>query len=229
MTESNLVMLRRTKSANSSLKSSFHSFKLKIRGSTNRANSFSRDWHDPKLINVDKQILVSFWWLMTLLISEKRSVPMNSSLEFSVFVCWRITLRAPCLTYILGSFISVTSSWTSSGVNWLCYSVVWAFDYGSIEVSFYWQKVVIYLFYLPCFNFIKEFNLMFNLISMRITLNVKFPKFMSSNPHFIKAQSLNPIVNSWISHWKVKILLKQQIISLNNNLKPKKLKRKPVS
>ena len=161
MTESNLVMLRRTKSANSYLKSSFHSFKLKIKGSTNRANSFSKDWHDPKLIKVDKQIFVSFWLLMTLLISEKRSVPMNSSLDFSVLVCWRITLRAPCLTYILGSFISATSSWTSSGVNWLCYSVDWAFDYGSIEVSFYWQKVVINLFYLPCFNFIKEFNLMF--------------------------------------------------------------------
>ena len=98
ITESNLVMLRRTKSASSSLKSSFHYFKLKIKGSTNLANSFSKHWHDPKLINVDKHILVSFYWLMILLISRNKSVPIKSSLDFSVFVCCRITLRAPCLT-----------------------------------------------------------------------------------------------------------------------------------
>jgi hypothetical protein len=67
------------------------------------------------------------------------------------------------------------------------------------------------------------------IICIKNVLNVKFPKFMSSNLYFIKAESLNPIVYSWISHWKIKTLLNQLTISQNNKLKPNNLKRKPVS
>lgn len=127
-TQSNLVMLRRTRSANSSLKSSFHSFRLKIKGSTNLINSFYRDWQELKLIKVERQILVSCQLLMTLLIYAKSSVSRNNSLAFYVLVYCKMALSDPYLTYILGSLTRATSYDTNSGDSQICYSVVQVFD-----------------------------------------------------------------------------------------------------
>ena len=109
MTQSNLVMFRRTSNANYSLKSSFHSLRLNIRGSTNLVNYFSNSWQELKLINVDRQILVTFQSLIILLISAKTSVPANNSLLFYVFVYCRIALSVPYFTSILGYLSRATS------------------------------------------------------------------------------------------------------------------------
>ena len=116
MTESNLVMFNKTNNASSSLKSSFHSFKLNTKGSTNLTNYFSSSAHELKLINVDKQSLVIFQLLMTLFSQEKKSVPTNIFLSYYDFVYCRIAFNEPYFTQILGYLKRLMSSVASSEV-----------------------------------------------------------------------------------------------------------------
>lgn len=122
MTESNFVRFSKTKSDSSSLKSSFHSFKLNTSGSTNLTNYFSNSWQELKLIKVDKQILVSFSLFITLFIYERRSVPKKSFFDCSVFVYCNIAFSEPYLTYIFDSLSNVISYWASYAVITFYYS-----------------------------------------------------------------------------------------------------------